>query len=88
MVLADGGVFENLNLGPAIVKCREQNVPDNKIIIDILLCFDYPIDIKEWTYEEAKYKSVSELNKRKMEIKAAYYYLEDIERVLRGFPDV
>ena len=61
MVLADGGVFENLNLGPAVIKCREQGVPDNKIIVDVLLCFDGPIHVEEWTYEEAKYKSVSEL---------------------------
>lgn len=88
MTVADGGVFENLNLGSAIVKCREQGVPDHKIIVDIVTCFDYPIEIEQWSYEEALYKSVSEIQKRKTELKNAYYYLEDIERVMRGFQDV
>ena len=88
LILSDGGVFENLNLGPAIDKCRDMGVPDSKIIVDVLLCFDGPVDIKEWTYEEAKYKSVKELYERKIDLKNAYFYLEDIDRVMRGFPDV
>lgn len=40
--LVDGGVFTNLDLGEAIVRCREEVTNDKDIIVDIVLCFDKP----------------------------------------------
>lgn len=40
MTLVDGGVFTNLDLGEAIVRCREEVENDEDIIVDIVLCFD------------------------------------------------
>lgn len=40
MTLVDGGVFTNLDLGEAIVRCREEVEKDEDIIVDIVLCFD------------------------------------------------
>lgn len=69
MLLVDGQIFEGLDLGHAISKCREhEGVKDEDIVVDILLCFDYPVKIREWTYEEAKYKTTKEIYQRKKEI--------------------
>lgn len=57
MTLVDGGVFTNLDLGEAIVRCREQVERDEDIIVDIVLCFDQPIKIPEWTADEARFKN-------------------------------
>ncbi len=40
LILADGGVFEQLNLAPAIEKCREEGVNDEDIIVDTIFCTD------------------------------------------------
>lgn len=57
MVLVDGGLFTNLDLADAIIKCREVVDDDHDIIVDIIMCFDKPASIEEWTLEEAKFKS-------------------------------
>jgi hypothetical protein len=51
MTLVDGGIFSNLDLGEAIVRCREMVDDDTKIIVDAILCFDQPVDVDEWTLE-------------------------------------
>ena len=43
MSLVDGGLFNNLDLADAILKCREIVDDDSKIIVDIIMCFDKPI---------------------------------------------
>lgn len=43
MVLVDGGLFNNLDLADAILKCREIVDDDTKIIVDIIMCFEAPI---------------------------------------------
>jgi hypothetical protein len=55
----DGGLFTNLDLAEAIVKCRESGVKDENITVDIIMCFDKKVEIEEWTMEEAKWKSAS-----------------------------
>ena len=42
LYLVDGGVFTNLDLGEAIVRCREQVERDEDIIVDVILCFESP----------------------------------------------
>lgn len=57
MTLVDGGVFTNLDLGEAIVRCREEVERDEDIIVDIVLCFDQPVRIPEWSASEASSKN-------------------------------
>jgi len=45
MTLVDGGVFTNLDLGEAIVRCREEVSRDEDIIVDIVLCMGTPVTI-------------------------------------------
>jgi len=59
MVLIDGGIFAGLDLADAVVKCRELVEHDSDIIVDIIMCFDKPASIEEWTLEEARWKSSS-----------------------------
>ena len=89
MVLVDGSLFTSLDLWDAILKCSELVEDEKDIIVDIIMCFDDPASIKEWTLEEAKWKTSNELSKRGKEIGNYYYnYYEDILRVTVGFPDV
>jgi predicted acylesterase/phospholipase RssA len=44
--LVDGGVFTNLDLGEAIVRCRETVDRDQDIIVDIILCLGSPVEIE------------------------------------------
>ena len=46
MTLVDGGIFTNLDLGEAIVRCREEVDNDEDIIIDIVMCFDVPVELE------------------------------------------
>ena len=39
-VLTDGGVFANLEIDDAIIKCREKGFDDENIILDVIVCFD------------------------------------------------
>ena len=57
MTLVDGGVFTNLDLGEAIVRCREEVEKDEDIIVDIILCIADPVEINNWSMEEAKWKT-------------------------------
>lgn len=88
MVLVDGGTYENLDLAEAIVKCRKLGAEDKDIIVDVILCTPGPIEVKKWTYEEARWKTSWDMNNRKKELKEYYYYKEDVERVMRGFPHI
>jgi predicted acylesterase/phospholipase RssA len=45
-VLVDGGVFTNLDLAEAIVKCREEVNDDSLIVVDIIMCFDKAVQIE------------------------------------------
>ena len=42
MSLVDGGVFANLDLSEAIVRCREEVKNDTDIIVDIIMVFNEP----------------------------------------------
>jgi hypothetical protein len=64
MTLVDGGLFNNLDLADAILKCRDIVDDDSKIIVDIIMCFEGPIHVKKWTLEEARWKSSNEMGKR------------------------
>ena len=46
LVLVDGGVFTNLDLAEAIVKCRDLGVDDQQIIVDIVMCFDSKTEVE------------------------------------------
>ena len=88
MNLVDGGTFENLDLAEAIVKCRNMGAKDEDIIVDIILCYPGPLGVKHWTYEESKWKTSWDMNNKKKELKDYYYYKEDVERVMKGFPHI
>jgi predicted acylesterase/phospholipase RssA len=89
MTLVDGGVFTNLDLGEAIVRCREEVENDEDIIVDIVLCFDQPVKIPEWTPEEAKWKNAYQFYERKSAFRDYYFwYYEDVIRVIRGYPHI
>jgi predicted acylesterase/phospholipase RssA len=59
MVLVDGGTFTNLDLADAILKCKEVVDDEKDIIVDIITCFDVPVEIQPWTLEEARFKTAS-----------------------------
>ena len=86
--LVDGGIFSNLELDEAILKCREKGFDDEHIIVDIILCMDNPAKVEEWTMKDAKYKSAWDMKARRTEYSDFYYYYEDITRVVRGYPKV
>ncbi len=54
----------------------------------MLLCYDGPIELEKWTVEEAKTKTTNQINKRKKALRNAYYYKDDVDRVMEGLPDV
>lgn len=89
MSLVDGGVFNNLDLGEAIVRCREEVDKDEDIIVDVVLCFNEPHKIPEWTLEEGLNTNTYNLYNRKNYLKDYYFwYYEDLIRVMRGYPHV
>lgn len=89
MTLVDGGVFTNLDLGEAIVRCREEVDKDEDIIVDIVLCFDQPVKIPEWTLDEGRQSNAYQFYQRKSDFKDYYFwYYEDVIRVMRGYPHV
>ena len=45
-VYVDGGVFTNMDMAEAILKCREQGFEDKDIIIDVIMCFGSPVELK------------------------------------------
>jgi len=87
-VLVDGGTFTNLDLSEGIIKCREQGFPDEKIIVDVIMCFDKVVEIEPWTMEIKKFKNAFEYYLRKEHLRDFYYYYEDVTRVVQGYPDV
>jgi len=88
MTLVDGGLFTNLDLGEAVIRCREEVEKDEDIIVDIILLMNKPINIKEWTMKEAKWKNAYQINQRTKELKNYYYYYDDVYRVIQGYPNV
>ena len=81
-VLVDGGTFTNLDLSEGIIKCRERGFPDEKIIVDVIMCFDKVVEVEPWTKEITKFKNAFEYYLRKEHLKDFYYYYEDITRVV------
>lgn len=86
--LVDGGVFSNLNLAETIHKCRDFGFDDSDIIVDIILCYNNAVEIKQYSLAEAKYMNSYQLLVRKSELQKFYGIYEDITRVVRGFPKV
>ena len=63
--MVDGGTFTNLDLSEGIIKCREQGFPDEKIIVDVIMCFDKVVEVEPWTAQITKYKNAFEFYLRK-----------------------
>lgn len=63
--LVDGGVFTNMKFNDAIQQCNEKGFPDDKIIVDLLMCSDTYEKIEEWDLRDAKYKNAFDLYHRK-----------------------
>ena len=87
-VLVDGGVFTNLDMSEAIIKCKDLGYKEENIIVDVIMCFDKVVDIESWSIDQSKYKNAYELYKRQNDFRDFYYYYEDITRVVRGYPHV
>ena len=62
--LVDGGVFSNLDMSEAIVKCKEKGFEEKDIIIDIILCFDKAMRVPKWSMHDAKYKNAYDYYER------------------------
>lgn len=86
--LVDGGVFTNLDMSEAILKCKDMGYEEKDIIIDVILCFDKAIQLDEWTDWQAKWKNAYDYYTRRQHYREFYYYYEDITRVVRGYPGV
>lgn len=84
----DGGIYANLQLTEAIHKCKEKGTPAEDIIVDIIMCQAYRIDMEEWTERESKFFNAWQLWNRKEFLKYYYSYYEDVTRVVRAFPEV
>ena len=87
-MLVDGGAFSNVEIDESILKCREKGYDDEHIIVDLILCFDKVVEVKEWTLRDAKYESAWGIFQRRNEFSDFYYYYEEVIRVVRGFPNV
>jgi predicted acylesterase/phospholipase RssA len=86
--LSDGGVYANLQLTEAILKCKEMGHEDKDIIVDIIMCQQFRLDLEEWSPKEAKFFNAWQIYSRKEEFKNHNYYYEDVTRTVRSFPDV
>ena len=87
-VLVDGGAFSDLDLSEAVMKCRDFGFDDEDIIVDILMCFNNVVELKQYTMAESKYLNAYELYQRTAELRGFYGSYEDVTRVVRGFPRV
>lgn len=81
-------MFSNVEIDESILKCREKGFDDNKIIVDLILCFDKVVEVDEWSMRDADYESAWGIFKRRDALQNFYYYFEEVIRVMRGFPDV
>ena len=57
MSLVDGGLFTNVDLGDAVQRCRELVDREEDIIVDMVLIFDGPEELEQWSYEETLKKN-------------------------------
>jgi predicted acylesterase/phospholipase RssA len=87
--LADGGLFTQVQIDEPIIRCKEAGYDDKDIIVDVIACFSDVATIKEWTLTESKYKNAYDIFNRKNMFEYYYlWYLEDILRIVKGFPNV
>ena len=57
--------------------------------MDLIACFAKVAEIDEWSLTQAKYKNAYNIYSRKELFEFYYYwYLEDILRIVKGFPKV
>lgn len=86
--LVDGFVYVNLPLTESILKCREFGFDDKDIIVDIVLCSNYKMEIKQLEKKEAEYLNAYDIYNRRNEFQNYYSVYEDVLRVMRGYPNV
>ena len=87
--MVDGGVFTNLDLSDAILRCKELVDKEEDIIIDMILIFSQPEQMEKWTYAESMNKNSFDFSQRKEYLKDFYYnYYDDVVRVMKGFPHI
>ena len=48
-VLADGGLFAQVQIDEPIIRCRDAGYDDQDIIVDVIVCFDEVGEIDQWT---------------------------------------
>ena len=88
MWLVDGGVFQALDIGYPVERCREEGVLDSEIIVDIILAFSSTVDLPTWTMADSEWKNAFSIWSRKTTISKYYGWYEDILRITRGYPHI
>ena len=64
-VLADGGVFTDLDLGDPIQRCREEEGSDVDIIVDLVLCYGEYKHIPRLEPEDARWMNAYQFYNRR-----------------------
>jgi len=89
MILVDGFLYSNLSIGDPIERCREEVADDADIIIDVILCYSSPVKIKSWDDKsQSRWKTALDFYQRRKEIRKYWKTSEELQRMMRGFPDV
>ena len=68
MQLVDGGNFQNIAIGDPIVRCREEGVADEDIIVDAILCFGEHFEMPQWKLDDTVWKNALDYWYRKTHI--------------------
>ena len=82
--LVDGGVIWNLDIASAVRRCREIADDDSEITIDMVLCGDHKIEMKE---NIDRYNTLEHLM-RGIELKSFYNGMSDYNSSTILFPEV
>jgi predicted patatin/cPLA2 family phospholipase len=62
--LVDGGIHSNIEFDEGILKCLDLGFPEEKIIVDALMCNDHLTNIKRMTAKDVKYSNAYDSKKR------------------------
>lgn len=77
-MLVDGGLFSDLNMDEAILRCREMGFNDTDIIVDVIYNFDGRVELNNFTKEEHKYQNPKSMFKRKEELHGFWRAYRDV----------
>lgn len=87
-MLVDGGLFSDLNMDEAILRCREMGFNDSDIIVDVIFNFDGRVELKNFTHQEFKYQNAHDMFKRKEELHGFWRAYRDVIKQIPAYPEV